>query len=55
MSTTSLKLPDDVKLLAQVETLESGQAYAANAVHTYARDRARGELVTRPEAGSWRK
>ena len=94
MSTTSLKLPDDVKqlalaaarqqgvsphafmvdatrsaavaaekrasfvadaLAAQAETLESGQGCAADAVHTYARARARGELVARPEPESWRK
>ncbi|MBC9072776.1 hypothetical protein IAI53_12435 [Thauera sp. CAU 1555] len=42
-------------LAAQAETLESGQAYTADAVHTYARARARGELVARPEAESWRK
>lgn len=93
MTTTSLKLPEDVKQLAmaaakqqgvtphafmveairaaavaaekraafvadalasRVETLESGEGYAAADVHGYIRARASGEVVSKPKAKPWR-
>lgn len=93
MTTTSLKLPEDVKQLAmaaakqqgvtphafmveairaaavaaekraavvadalasRVETLESGEGYAAAEVHAYIRARASGEVVSKPKAKPWR-
>lgn len=93
MSTTSLKLPEDVKelalaaakhqgvtphafmvdairaaavaaekrasfvndaLAAKAEALQSGQAYSADQVHAYIRDKAAGKPAVKPKAKSWR-
>ena len=37
------------------EVLASGNAYAADDVHTYLRQRVSGQSVARPEAKTWRK
>ena len=94
MSTTSLKLPDDVKQLvvaaaksqgvtahafmvnairaaavaaerramfvadaaaSKAETLKSGKGYSAAEVHSYLRDRAVGNVTSKPKAKPWRR
>ncbi|MDP2830137.1 MAG: hypothetical protein Q8O37_16225 [Sulfuricellaceae bacterium] len=45
----------DEALAAREDAMNSGTAYSAQDVHTYLKNRLRGEDVPRPKAVSWHK
>lgn len=63
MSTTSLKLPDDLKQragfvaeaqAARDQMLKTGKGYDADAVHAHLKARIAGKKSAKPKAVSWR-